>query len=449
MRRSVSRSVAMALGFSLFALTATGCFQVVGAAIVPTPFATPALAQAEIDATNQAIVASTQVAFGGTAAASTQIALDQTATASSPTPSPTASDTPFITPTDPNAPVFAFTATTVAMISTSTPEPLVPNTVVINAPTQTPQPTFTPQFTFTVPATFTPQFTFTPLPTYTIPPTYTKQPTYTPPAIAAVPDQPIGSLGGLIITTLEPGRAATIIAAGTIPPDATLLPDGGIAIAQVDPSQATAFARATQIIATITAAAQQTVAASGGGSGLPVNPATAVPNQGNPPLGATPTQLIGVLGTPGSGASGAVTPEGLYTVAAGDRLFRIAIRFGIPLNTLIRANGITSETIIVPGQVLRIPGYGATATPTPQVIPPNAVTQPANSTLDPKATIIIITATPPGRAGGGSGQLYVVREGDTLYAIAVRYGVSVTALAQINGITTGSVIYIGQQLIIP
>ena len=45
--------------------------------------------------------------------------------------------------------------------------------------------------------------------------------------------------------------------------------------------------------------------------------------------------------------------------------------------------------------------------------------------------------------------IYIVQRNDTLYGIALRYGVTVTAIAQVNGITNVSLIYVGQRLIIP
>jgi LysM repeat protein len=60
--------------------------------------------------------------------------------------------------------------------------------------------------------------------------------------------------------------------------------------------------------------------------------------------------------------------------------------------------------------------------------------------------------------GGADGQtltnaagqtVYVVAAGDRLFRIALKFGVSVTALATTNGITNFSLIYPGQQLIIP
>ncbi|MDF2715277.1 MAG: hypothetical protein K0R28_2202 [Paenibacillus sp.] len=44
---------------------------------------------------------------------------------------------------------------------------------------------------------------------------------------------------------------------------------------------------------------------------------------------------------------------------------------------------------------------------------------------------------------------YVVQPGDTLYAIASRYGVTVQALMQANGFTSPGQLYAGQTIFIP
>ena len=45
-----------------------------------------------------------------------------------------------------------------------------------------------------------------------------------------------------------------------------------------------------------------------------------------------------------------------FTVAAGENLYRIALRYNMTWTTLAAANGITNPDFIVVGQVLQIPG---------------------------------------------------------------------------------------------
>ena len=109
--------------------------------------------------------------------------------------------------------------------------------------------------------------------------------------------------------------------------------------------------------------------------------------------------------------------SGVHIVRPGENLFRIALRYGMTAQTLAAANGIVNPNRVYVGQRLIIPGHGNT---------PSTPTQP----------------TP-------SGQTYTVRRGDTLSGIARRYGVSMWALAQANSIRNSSFIYVGQVLRIP
>jgi len=93
------------------------------------------------------------------------------------------------------------------------------------------------------------------------------------------------------------------------------------------------------------------------------------------------------------------TSNNTYTVQAGDTLYRIARRLGIPVNDIVIANNITNPSLIYPGTVLTLPtGTDATppndppptappAPPPPPEVPPvteeNVYTvQPPSSTLD-------------------------------------------------------------------
>lgn len=101
-----------------------------------------------------------------------------------------------------------------------------------------------------------------------------------------------------------------------------------------------------------------------------------------------------------------------YTVQSGDTFFNIARRYGITVQSLVNANPqIADPSRIVPGQVICIPVQPAPECP---------------------------------------GQLYVVRPGDTLGAIAQRFGVSVQAILGANPqITDANVILVGQEICIP
>jgi LysM repeat protein len=111
---------------------------------------------------------------------------------------------------------------------------------------------------------------------------------------------------------------------------------------------------------------------------------------------------------------------GTYVVKAGDNLFRIAVNHGVTLQALSQANNITNPALIYVGQELTIPG-GSTTTPSP--------------------------STPP--AGQTCSSVYVVQPGDNLFRIALRHNYSQMYLAQVNGISNPSLVYVGQQLCIP
>ncbi|MBK8028486.1 MAG: SH3 domain-containing protein [Chloroflexi bacterium] len=54
-----------------------------------------------------------------------------------------------------------------------------------------------------------------------------------------------------------------------------------------------------------------------------------------------------------------------------------------------------------------------------------------------------------GGTSGGTGTIYIVRAGDTLWRIAQTYGISIHTLAAANSIYNYDLIYAGQQLVIP
>ena len=59
---------------------------------------------------------------------------------------------------------------------------------------------------------------------------------------------------------------------------------------------------------------------------------------------------------------------------------------------------------------------------------------------------LLLLAVVPGQA---QGQVHVVQRGETMWSIATRYGTTVQAIAQANGLANPRYVYVGQRLAIP
>jgi lysozyme len=101
--------------------------------------------------------------------------------------------------------------------------------------------------------------------------------------------------------------------------------------------------------------------------------------------------------------------------------------------------GETVVSAVTPA--LETPGAGELPTQPPAV--ETAVAEPT-ATTSPDATPV-----PPPPPSRGETVLHTVQQGETLAAIARRYGTSWQAIAQANGIVNPNQIYAGQQLKIP
>ena len=164
------------------------------------------------------------------------------------------------------------------------------------------------------------------------------------------------------------------------------------------------------------------------GQGL-IIPVRIVPATETPTLDASVTET-----EPGSGGD---VSGNTYVVQPGDTLNSIARQFNTTVGALIQLNGIANPNQIFVGQTLILPGTGGVnPTPTPTTHAPVATAQPATAvpTAAPTQPVVIT---------------YVVQPGDTLYRIALRYGVSLVELAETNNITNYGLIYVGQVLTIP
>jgi LysM repeat protein len=156
--------------------------------------------------------------------------------------------------------------------------------------------------------------------------------------------------------------------------------------------------------------------------------------------------IIGVILLTGVAAPTAAQTGQTHTVQAGENLFRIALRYGLTVETLASANGITDPARIYVGQVLVIPD-GTPVDSVPAAAAP-AVVDAAPVTSSGDLGII----APPGEPAATTAAApvyYTVQRGETLASIAQVYGVTWSDIAAANGIANANQIYAGQQLIIP
>ncbi len=130
-----------------------------------------------------------------------------------------------------------------------------------------------------------------------------------------------------------------------------------------------------------------------------------------------------VTNHPGQGTGGRV----VYYVRPGDTLWAISSRYGVTVYKLIELN----------------PGINANALWAGQVI----IIQNGNPWVPNPGTGG--SGIPAGTGSGTGTRTHIVEPGDTLWAIANRYGVSLQALMSANGITDANVIWAGQRLVIP
>src|SRR6476619_5522123 len=114
------------------------------------------------------------------------------------------------------------------------------------------------------------------------------------------------------------------------------------------------------------------------------------------------------------GTLGVAHADTRYTVQPGDNLSGIALRYGVTVDAIVAANNLPNRSTIYAGQSLVIPSASAPANP-------------------PQAT----------------GSNYTVQPNDSLTSVAAKFGVSLQALANANGLSTSSYLYVGQVLAIP
>lgn len=170
------------------------------------------------------------------------------------------------------------------------------------------------------------------------------------------------------------------------------------------------------------------------------------------------------LADPSSVASGGIE----YTVSSGDTLIGIAEHYGIDWNDIATANRLGEYTILQIGMQLRLPGVEEDA-PAEKESEPEADASVDDHAPSPETLVITTKLMNPVPSSGSTsgrniptsfkvtptgssepvGQNYTVKSGDTLYSIAVHFGMGWKQLAASNGLAEDALLQIGQALVIP
>ena len=153
--------------------------------------------------------------------------------------------------------------------------------------------------------------------------------------------------------------------------------------------------------------------------------------------------------TPTTAPAAEGVPETVvHIVEKGDNLSAIALRYEVDVESIAKSNDIATDSVLSIGQALVIanahpeemtPTPTATATPTPTATamptPTAAASLPPTSTSAPEA--------------GANSLTHIVAQGDNLGAIALKYDVDIESITQASQISVGSVLRVGQELVIP
>jgi LysM repeat protein len=114
----------------------------------------------------------------------------------------------------------------------------------------------------------------------------------------------------------------------------------------------------------------------------------------------------------------------IHTVRPGEWLYKIARAYGVEVTAIVDANGLTSLQV-VPGQQLAIPGV----TPVSNTSAPAAASAPAMAT--------------------SCRTYHIVKSGENLFRVALKYNTSVSAVAAQNGMRAPYTVHVGQSLCVP
>ncbi len=183
--------------------------------------------------------------------------------------------------------------------------------------------------------------------------------------------------------------------------------------------------------------------------------------------------LIVIGGSPAAaqdGGTGAPSGSTIHIVQKGETLTRIAIRYGITVETIVRVNGLRDPSAISVGQRLLIPNAapGSPGIPTEFTVgvgdsfltlvarfgvTPQQIAQQNKITnthlLFIGQRINVLEGANSGDKGVQRGWLHTVAPDETIWRIALRYSLPVEVILRANALRRPAPLYVGQRLVIP
>jgi soluble lytic murein transglycosylase-like protein len=167
------------------------------------------------------------------------------------------------------------------------------------------------------------------------------------------------------------------------------------------------------------------------------------------------TMAAGIAAAP-AGAAGA------HTVQPGETLWSIAAANNLTTRSVAAFNGLSEDSQVVLGQTIQVPttveGYSALvnaglapADPSQASAPAAAAGGAVSDGAGAETAGRPVASTPTATVSSGPAPQghYKVREGDTLGALAASSGVSVDAMAAMNGLDTSAPLLIGTVIKLP
>ena len=139
-----------------------------------------------------------------------------------------------------------------------------------------------------------------------------------------------------------------------------------------------------------------------------------------------------------------------YKIKDGDTVWDIAQDFNVTRDSILKYNKLTDNSVLKIGQTIVVPGVI-------KVIVKMVPSQTETAKPQPVAQAVKETVPEPPILADNTNEIladlpdniYIVKEGDTLSGVAEDYGVTVAALAELNGLPEDGTLSIDQELKIP